>query len=187
MKRFVIATSVFVFALTSFASIATAQEDRRFTIEDMMKVRRVADPRVSPDGKSLAFIIGDVDFDGNRVVNQIYLMPLAGGAEIKRLTSGDRSSSAPRWSPDGKKIAYVTGGHIWVMDSDGDDKKQVTRISTGASAPVWSPDGKWIAFTSEVYPDCKDDECNKRKDDAAEASKVKAHITERLLYRHWDE
>jgi Tol biopolymer transport system component len=52
---------------------------------------------------------------------------------------------------------------------------------------VWSNDGKWIAFTSDVYPDCSDDACNKRKEDAAEKSKVKAHITDRLLYRHWNE
>lgn len=183
MKRFVIFTFIFVLA---FASVAVGQDSRRFTIEDMMKVRRVADPRVAPDGKSVAFTIGDVNFDGNRVVNQIYVVSLAGG-EPKQLTSGDKSSSSPRWSPDGKKLAYVTGSQVWVMDHDGDDKEQVTKISTGAGGPVWSPDGKWIAFTSDVYPDCKDDDCNKRKDEAAEASKVKAHITERLLFRHWDE
>ena len=183
MKRFVVAISVLVLAL---ASIAVAQQNRPFTIEELLKVRRVADPRVSPDGKSVAFTIGDVNFDGNRVVNQIYVVSLAGG-EIKPLTSGDKSASSPRWSPDGKKIAYVTGSQIWVMDHDGDNKEQVTRISTGAGGPVWSPDGSWIAFTSEVYPECKDDDCNKRKDEAADKSKVKAHITERLLFRHWDE
>jgi dipeptidyl aminopeptidase/acylaminoacyl peptidase len=73
------------------------------------------------------------------------------------------------------------------MDSDGDDKDQLTKISTGAAAPVWSPNGNWIAFTSDVYPDCKDDECNKTKDAQTEASKVKAHITTRLLFKHWDE
>ena len=95
---------------------------------------------------------------------------------MKQLTSGDSSASAPRWSPDGKKIAYVTGGQIWVMDDDGDDKEQVTKISTGAAGPVWSPDGKWIAFTSDVYPECTNDDCNRQKEEQAEKSKVKAHI-----------
>ena len=183
MKRLVILT---IISLLAFTSVALAQTGGPFTIEDMMKVRRVADPRVSPDGNSVAFTIGDVNFDGNRVVNHIYVVSLAGGSP-KQLTSGDKSASAPRWSPDGKKIAYTTGSQIWVMDSDGDNDKQVTRISTGAAGPVWSPDGKWIAFTSDVYPDCRDDDCNKRKDEAAEANKVKAHVTERLLFRHWDE
>ena len=184
MKRFVTSISVLLFALTSFA---VAQDTRRFTIQELLKVRRVGDPQVSPDGKHVAFTIGDVNFDANRVVTQIYVMPLATGAEIKRLTSGDSSASGPRWSPDGKKIAYVTGGQIWVMDDDGEDKEQVTKISTGASGPVWSPDGKWIAFTSEVYPDCKNEDCNREKEEAAGKTKVKAHITDRLLYRHWVE
>ncbi|MBA3570479.1 MAG: PD40 domain-containing protein, partial [Pyrinomonadaceae bacterium] len=184
MKRFVISISVLLIA---FAPIVVAQETRRFTIEELLKVRRVGDPQVSPDGKSLAFAIGDVNFDANRTVTHIYVMPLASGAEIKRLTSGDSSASGPRWSPDGRKIAYVTGGQIWVMDHDGDDKEQVTKISTGASGPVWSPDGNWIAFTSEVYPECTNEDCNRQKEEQAAKSKVKAHLTDRLLYRHWVE
>lgn len=183
MKRFIVAFSLLVLGI---GSIAVAQQNRPFTIEDLLKVRRVSDPQVSPDGKTVAFTIGDVNFDGNRAVNQIYVVSIAGG-EIKQLTSGDKSASSPRWSPDGKKIAYVTGGQIWRMDRDGDDKEQVTKISTGAAGPVWSPDGNWIAFGSEVYPDCSNDDCNKQKDEAADKSKVKAHITERLLFRHWDE
>ena len=174
-----------VICLFSIGSVAVAQSGR-FTIDELLKVRRLSDPNVSPDGRRIAYVMGEVRFDDNRVVNQIYVVPLAGG-DAKQLTSGGTSATSPRWSPDGKKIAYVTGGQIWVMDADGDDKEQVTKISTGAGGPVWSPDGKWIAFASDVYPDCNDDACNKRKDEANEKSKVKAHVTERLLYRHWNE
>jgi dipeptidyl aminopeptidase/acylaminoacyl peptidase len=186
MKRFVIAISIFVFALACVpASTATAQS-ARFKFEELMKVRRVGDPQLSPNGKRVAFTIGDVTWDGNKVVNQIYVKSMTDGT-IKQLTNGAGSATTPRWSPDGKRIAYVTGGQIWVMDDDGDDKDQVTKISTNAAGPVWSPDGQWIAFTSEVYPDCNNDDCNQKRDEAAEKSKVKAHITTRLLFRHWDE
>lgn len=183
MKRFVIAISVVLLAL---ASVGVAQNSRGYSVEDLLKVRRVGDSQVSPDGKHVAFSIGDVNFDANKVVTQIYVMPIEGGS-MKQLTTGDSSATLPRWSPDGKKIAYVTGSQIWVMEPDGDNKDQVTKISTGAGGPVWSPDGNWIAFTSDVYPECKDDNCNKLKDEAAEQSKVKAHITDRLLFRHWVE
>src|SRR5215211_8936795 len=182
MKRFVVLLPIL---LLSLCPVVTAQ-NRTYTIEDLLKVRRVGDPQVSPDGKRVAFTIGDVDLEGSKVVTQIYTTSLEGGS-IKQLTSGDRSSSFPRWSPDGIKIAFITGSQVWRMESDGDDKEQITKISTGATAPVWSPDGKWIAFTSDVYPDCNNDECNKKRDEQAESSKVKAHIVTRLLYKHWDE
>lgn len=183
MKRFLVAIGLSVIV---FASFASAQQSGHYSVEDLLKIRRVGDPQVSPDGKRVAFTIGDVNVDANRTVTQIYIMSSAGG-DMKQLTSGAGSSSSPRWSPDGRKIAYITGDQVWVMEPDGSNKEQVTKISTGAGGPVWSPDGNWVAFVSDVYPDCTTDECNKAKDEAAEKNKVKAHVTDRLLFRHWVE
>lgn len=158
-----------------------------FTFNDLVKIRRVGDPQLSPDGRYVAFTIGDVDKAANRTLTHIYTVQID-GSNLKQITKGDKSHSSPRWSPDGKKIAFTTGGQIWKMDADGDDKEQITRISSGAGNPVWSPDGKWIAFNSDVYPECNgNDECNAKKDAEADSSKVKAIVTERLLYRHWVE
>ncbi len=157
-----------------------------FNFNDLMKIRRVGDPQLSPDGKTVAFTIGDVDKSANKTLTQIYTVSIDGSNQ-KQITKGERSNSSPRWSPDGKKIAFTTGGQIWTMDPDGGDKKQITKISSGAGGIVWSPDGKWIAFGSDVYPECKDDKCNEAEDARVEASKVQAKVTERLLYRHWVE
>jgi dipeptidyl aminopeptidase/acylaminoacyl peptidase len=181
MKR----TTVLIFVVALFAAYAYPQ--RSFSVNDLLKVKRVADPQAWRDGRKggIAYTVGTVDLSANKVINQIYLAPW--GGQLRQLTNGSSSSSSPRWSPDGSRIAFVTGGQIWTMKPDGSDKSQITRISTGAGQPVWSRDGNWIAFSSDVYPECTTDECNKAEDEKADNSKVKAHVTERLLFKHWVE
>lgn len=157
-----------------------------FNVNDLLGVKRVGAPQLSPDGKTVVFTIGTVDKAANRVVNQIYTIGID-GTKQKQITTGTSSSSGPKWSPDGRRIAFNHGGQVWTMKPDGSDREQVTKLSTGASGPVWSNDSKWILFSSEVYPECSDDVCNKAEDAKAESSKVQAYVSERLLFRHWVE
>lgn len=184
MKRFF---AVSVISLLAFASVAFGQ-DRQFTVDDLLKVRRVGDSQLSPKGDLVAFTITDMDKAANKGTTQIYVVPMGGG-EGRQLTNDEHSSASPRWSPDGEKLAFISArdgeSQIWTIDVSSGALKKITSISTGAGDPVWSPDGKWLAFASEVYPECKDDACNKKRTEEVAQSKVKAHVAERLLYRHW--
>src|SRR5687767_10614639 len=183
MKRLFTRACALVLALSAAASYAQAQ-GARFNVEELLKIQRVADPQLSPDGRLVAFQVSTPDVAANRSRTQIYVVPVAGG-EPRRITDGAANATTPRWSPDGRRIAYTTGGQIWTMKPDGSDREQVTNISTGAADPVWSPDGRWIAFASDIYPECRDDACNKRRAEEAQRNPVKAHVADRLLYRHW--
>src|SRR2546423_1858357 len=157
MKR----TLILLFVVLSFSAVISAQS--AFTVSDLLAVKRVGDPQLSPDGRTVAYTVGSVDKPANRVVTQIYTVGID-GSNLRQITRDAKSSSSPRWSPDGRRIAFVFDGQIWTMRPDGADREQVTRISTGAGGPVWSPDGRWIAFSSDVYPECQTDECNKAEE-----------------------
>src|SRR5262245_1597308 len=160
MKRLFTFVVISLFALMS----AAFAQDRRLTIEELLKVRRVSDPQVSPKGDLVAFTITDMDQAANKGTTQIYLVPLSGG-EVRQLTNDEHSSASPRWSPDGERLAFISArdgdDQIWTIDVSSGTLKKITTISTGAGDPVWSPDGKWMAFVSDIYPECKDDACNK--------------------------
>ncbi len=184
MKRYFIVSLI---GLLGFATLASAQE-RRFTIDELLKVRRVGDSQVSPKGDLVAFTITDMSVAANKGTTQIYVVPLSGG-EVRQLTNDEHSSASPRWSPDGEKLAFISArdgeDQIWTIDVSSGALKKITSFSTGAGDPVWSPDGNWLAFASDVYPECPSDACNKKRAEEKAQSKVKAHVATHLLYRHW--
>ena len=168
---------------------------RPFTFEDMMKLKRVSAPIPSPDGKWVVFDAVDVDLEANTKISHLWIVP-ANGGESRRLSQTPNHEERPRFSPDGTRLIWTSKAtdpsQIWMCDFDTESgvlkgkPHQVTNISTGADGAIWSPDGKNIVFLSVVYPDCKDDACNKGRDEELKNSKVKAKIFTKLLYRHWN-
>jgi dipeptidyl aminopeptidase/acylaminoacyl peptidase len=166
---------------------AQAREQRAITFHDLISMHRLSDPQISPDGKWVAYGVATPDFDANHLVENIWIIAVAGG-EPRQLTQGGSDERA-RWSPDGKSLSFLSSregsAQVYKVAADGGEPVKVTSLSGGADNEIWSPDGKWIAFTSSVYPDCKDDACNAARDAANDKNKVKAHVYEKLLFRHW--
>jgi dipeptidyl aminopeptidase/acylaminoacyl peptidase len=149
----------------------------------------------SPDGKWVVFDCEDVDLAANTKSSHLWIVSASGG-ESRRLNPTPNHEERPRFSPDGKRLIWTSKAtdptQIWMCNFDSgsgvlvEKPHQVTSISTGADSAIWSPDGKNIVFVSAVYPDCKDDACNKQRDEELKKSKVKAKIFTRLFYRHWN-
>jgi dipeptidyl aminopeptidase/acylaminoacyl peptidase len=165
-----------------------AQGKRFITEKDLFKFTWIADPQISPDGSTVAFVRVTVNEKDNKYETALFAVPTAGSEQPRRLTSGTRDT-APRWAPDGKQIAFVRAvekdgkaqpAQIFLLHMDGGEARPLTDIATGAGNPVWSPDGKTIAFTSATGGDEA-----KKPDDAKAAAEHKSdvEVVTRAVYR----
>jgi dipeptidyl aminopeptidase/acylaminoacyl peptidase len=175
---------------------------RPMTFADLQRMKRLGDPQISPSGRWVMFSAVDVDLAANTKITHLWVVPMAGGKE-HQVTFWKEGESEGRFSPDGKHVSFVSvdGGdssQIYLADwNEGEGKlgtpKQLTHISTEADGAVWSPDSRRLLFVSRVYPGCSDEEtwleeesCDRRREDVAKKSQVKAMVFDHLLYRHWN-
>jgi dipeptidyl aminopeptidase/acylaminoacyl peptidase len=138
-------------------SVGEETEYKLLTKETFMEMESVRGPNISPDGKLILFSRGWVDKINDRSRSNLWIVDSA-GKRVRELTHGNWSDSSPVWSPDGKKLAFLSDRdgttQIHVLWLDTREVAQLTHVETRPSGLKWSPDGKWLAFTSFI-PDTK--------------------------------
>jgi len=127
--------------------------DRGFVPDDVWSLRQVSDPRLAPDGRRVAFVVATPDRETDTSESVIWVAPTDGSAPARRFTAGPKDS-APRWSPDGRFLAFVAergeGAQLFLASLDGGEPEALTHAPFGVSGPAWSPDGARLAYVART-------------------------------------
>jgi len=157
-----------VFAALFISQIAVADTKRPLSLDDLTKVRSVGDPQLSPDGKWIAYTVGIADAEKDRRDTDLWMIGSNGDDRVRLTSLPDSSESKPRWSPDGRYLAFIAkrgdetekknGGQIWLLDRRGGEAQKLTDIKGGISDYAWSPDGKQLVLVVDDFDPSSDPE-----------------------------
>ena len=165
-----------------------AADTHPFSVRDMLGMDRISDPRVSPDGQSVAFTVRVTDIEANRGRQDIWLAPTAGGAS-RRLTTDEANDTQARWAPDGKSLFFLStrtgSAQAFRLRLEGGEPQPVTSLPLDVDALEVAPGGRHLLFALPVFPGKTPAETASL---LAEQGKRKGsgRLYDRLFVRHWD-
>jgi dipeptidyl aminopeptidase/acylaminoacyl peptidase len=132
------------------AQLVGAQSTATPTVDQILSLKRVASPEISPDGRLVAYTLRDTNWDDNAYETEIWIADVESG-KTYALTNAKKSSQSPAWSPDGSRLAFVSDRtdkrQIYTIDPRGGEAEPLTTLEDGVGSFAWSPDGKSIAYT----------------------------------------
>jgi dipeptidyl aminopeptidase/acylaminoacyl peptidase len=181
------------FVALGFVSTAAAAAAERhpFSVEDLVRLNRVSDPALSPDGKTVVYVVRETDLAANRGRQDLWSLDLATkGAQPRRLTSNPENDNSPDWSRDGRYVYFISSrsgsAQVWRLPAAGGEAEQVTSLPLDVGSFRLAPDASRLAVSMDVFADCEDLPCTTARLKQAEDSKVSGRIYDRAFVRHWD-
>src|SRR5437763_667561 len=186
-KRLLVVLGCLTFPVLPFPFPVLSSQQRALTVDEYLALPVVGDPQLSPDGKWVAYTVTHSSLKENRGTTRIWLADVTAGT-TRQLTAGPGSDRQPRWSPDGRTLAFVStresGPQLWLLPvgGTGGEARRVSSLADGVSDPVWLPDGTGVLVASDIkWP--ADQEIDRRNGEYA----TEARIWTQLMWRHWDD
>jgi dipeptidyl aminopeptidase/acylaminoacyl peptidase len=170
---------------------AAGAAPKSFGVDDLWSVKRVGAPVLSPDGARAAYAVTAYEGDEMKANADLWLVDVTSGAS-RRLTANKASDTSPAFSPDGRRLAFLSkregdvAAQLYVLPLDGGEADRLTDLPTAASNPKWFPDGARIAFLANVVAGAESPEETKKALEKREKNPVKAKTSENRLFRYWD-
>lgn len=168
-----------------------AEASKPFTAEDMVTMKRVASPALSPDGKTVAYMLRTTDLEADKGTYDIYTVDTIDAESTpQQITTDPASDTSPKWSADGKYLYFLSSrsgsNQLWRHPVQSGDVEQVSDLPVSIGTYKLSPKGNTLVFSASVYPECDTLECSKNKSEAASNSKQEGKLYDKIFVRHWD-